>query len=315
MGCSRAAGLLLAGALALQGCGTNKDALDLTKPVTGEAANNAEKAFKAGEYERKSQNYLEATRYYEYIKQNFPYSQYAPLSELSLCDMIYQRDDFENAAKAYEEFVKSHPSHPRADYSSFRVGLARYQDKPSDAFILPPSYEREQTPLKNALDAFNRFLASYPTSPFVPEARIHAADCRKRLLLHERYVADFYSKRQAWAGSAGRWTNIAQNYGDLEGGKLRGEALWHAGEAWRAAKNLVAETQTLKRLVAQATPDDSHRAPAQKRLEELEKSQVAPAALGLEPKPAEPKPPEVKPAEPKAPEPKAPPPAPDAAKK
>ena len=299
-------GGLAAAALALCGCASSSaDQVDLTKPVTGEAAGNAEKAFKQGESERKSSNFLEAQRYYEYIKQNFPYSQYAPLSELSICDMIFQREDFENAAKAYEEFVKSHPSHPRADYAAFRVGLARYQDRPSDSFILPPSYEREQTSLKNAADAFNRFLASYPTSPLVPEARIHLTDCRQRLLRHERYVAEFYAKREAWAGVANRWTNIAQSYGDLDGGKLRGEALWRAGEAFRSGNDPVKEHLVLKRLVTQLPASDQYRAQAQKRLDELEKSQVAPAALGLPPAPEKPAP--EKPAPEK--------PAPDAPKK
>jgi outer membrane protein assembly factor BamD len=294
-------------ACALLACaGSGADSVDLTKPVTGEAASNAEKAFKKGEEERRATNYLDATRYYEYVKQNFPYSQYAPLSELSLCDMLYDRDEYDSAAKAYEEFVKSHPSHPKADYASFRVGLSRYQDKPSDVFILPPSYEREQTSLKNAVDAFNRFLAGYPTSPLVPQARIHLADARKRLVRHEQYVAGFYWKRNAFAGSAGRWTGIAQTYGDLDSGKMRGEALWRASEAWRAAKDQTAEVQVLQRLMAQATPDDEHRGQAQKRLEEIEKSKVPPAALGLPPAAPPPSPPAAKPPEAKPPEAKAP---------
>jgi hypothetical protein len=77
----------------------------------------------------------------------------------------------------------------------------------------------------------------------------------------------------------------------------------------------VNEVQVLRRLVAQAAPDDEHRPQAQKRLEEIEKSKVPPAALGLpeasppppaatppEAKPPEAKPPEAKPVEPKAPD-------------
>ena len=280
-------------AIALAGCfGTSSaESIDITKPITGEAATNAEKAYRRGESERKSASYLEATRYYEWVKNNFPYSQYSALSELALADMAFDRDDWETSAKAYEEFVKSHPSHPRADYSSYRVGLARYNDKASDSFILPPSYEREQVPVRAALDAFTRFLAGYPTSALVPEAKIRRDDCRRRLAQHEQYVAGFYWKRNAWRGSAARWMNVAQTYGDLQEGKLRGEAYWRASEAWRKAGALPEEKVALQRLIAQA-PQDEHRPAAEKRLQEMKDNQVSPAALGLPPaaeqKPKEP---------------------------
>jgi outer membrane protein assembly factor BamD len=272
---------------ALCGCwaATSADSVDITKPVVGEAATNAEKAYRRGEAERKSSNYLEATKYYEWVKNNFPYSQYSALSELALADMAFDRDDFDTSAKAYEEFVKSHPSHPMADFASYRVGLSRYNDKASDNFILPPSYEREQAPVRNALDAFNRFLAAYPTSKYAPEARSRIIDCRARLARHERFVAEFYWKRGAWQGSAGRFMALGQTYGDLDDGKLRGEAFWRAGEAFRKAGDPINERVALQRLLAQA-PQGPYRAEAERRLKEI--PAVPPAALGVEPKTATP---------------------------
>lgn len=265
-------------AAALVACAsTGAETVDITKPITGDAATNAEKAYRRGEAERKSTNYLEATRYFEWVKNNFPYSQYSALSELALADMAFDRDDHDTAAKAYEEFVKSHPSHPQADYAAYRVGLARYNDKASDSFILPPSYEREQTALKQAVEAFNRFLAAYPTSKNVPEAKIRLADSRKRLAAHEKYVADFYGKRGHWRGSAQRWMGLANNYGDLDDNKLRGEALWNAGRAWREAGDFANERSALQRLVAVAPPDP-RKADAEKRLSQIQ--EVPPAALG-----------------------------------
>jgi outer membrane protein assembly factor BamD len=270
---------MLAGA-ALFSCAG--ETIDVTKPVTGEAATNAEKAYKRGEEERKSSNWIEATKLFEYVKNNFPYSQYSPLSELALADMAFDRDENETAAKAYEEFVKNHPSHPKADYASYRSGLARYNDKASDSWILPPSWEREQAPVKNALDGFNRFLLSYPTSKLVPDARAKIEDCRRRLAAHERYVATFYAKKDAWKGSAQRWMIIAQTYGDLEGGKLRGEAYWMAGDAYRRANDLVDEQLALNRLILQS-PGDEHRQAAEQRLADIAQRQAPPGAVGIDP--------------------------------
>ena len=183
--------LLCAAAVLFAACAGGKDSLDITKPVTGAEATNAERAYKRGINEKNDKNYIEATRYLEWVRSNFPYSQYSALAELALADMAFEREDFASAATAYQDFVKSHPSHPRADYASYRVGLAFYQDKPSDFWLLPPSYEKDQTPIRSANDALQRFVISYPKSEYVPRARDLINVCRERLAAHDRYVADF----------------------------------------------------------------------------------------------------------------------------
>ena len=248
--------------------GADKAGVDITKPVTGDAATNAERAYKNGLEEKKSSNFVEATRYLEYVRNNFPYSQYAALSELALADMAFERDDYATAATAYQDFVKSHPSHPRADFAAFRVGLAYYQDKAGDWFLLPPSHEKDQAPVKNALDALQRFVLAYPKSELEPQARRLIADCRERLAEHEKYVAQFYWKRESWKGAAGRLIGLADTYGDLDGGKLRGESLWQAGQAYGKIHDVARERSTLTRLLQEA-PYDPHRREAESILKTL----------------------------------------------
>ena len=249
-------------------CAGGKDAVDITKPVTGAEASNAEKAFNRGVQERKDKNYLEAVRYFEYVRNNFPYSQFASLAELAIADMSFDRDDWATAATQYLDFVKGHPSHPKADYAAFRAGLARWEDRPSDLWLLPPSSEKDQGPLRSALDALQRFVLSYPNSEYVPRARELIADTRERLARHEQYVADFYWKRNAWKGAAGRLVGLADNYGDLRGGKVRTDSLWRAGEAYRNLKDPANERKMLQRLVQEA-PDGEHARDAQARLRQL----------------------------------------------
>jgi outer membrane protein assembly factor BamD len=273
MGGNRTLFLLCAALLAA--CAGGKDSIDITKPVTGAEATNAERAYKKGITEKNDKNYIEATRYLEWVRSNFPYSQYASLSELAVADMAYEREDFAGAATAYQDFVKSHPSHPRADYAAYRVGLAYYKDKPSDFWLLPPSIEKDQTPIRSALDALQRFVISYPKSEFVPKARDVINVCRERLAAHDRYVADFYCKRQAWKGAAGRFLSLADAYGDLDGGRVRGDALWRAGEAYRNLGDPGNERKALQRLVQEA-PRNEHRGEAEARLRTL--PQAAPPA-------------------------------------
>ncbi len=262
--------LSLLSAALLSSCASG-NAADITKPVTGAAASDAAKAYDKGMAEKKDKNYLEATRYLESVRNNFPYSQYAALAELAIADMDFERDDYGAAASAYQDFVKSHPSHGKADYAAFRVGLAYYQDKPSDWFLLPPSQEKDQAPIRQAVEALQRFVIGYPKSEFVPKARDLINECRERLSAHDRYVAGFYWKRKAWRGAAGRLISLADTYGDLDGGKLRTDSLWRAAVAYQFANDTRLQRETLERLVQEAPPGDPHRRDAEAVLRSLPK--------------------------------------------
>jgi outer membrane protein assembly factor BamD len=263
-------------------CGHGKDGIDITKPVTGAEASNAAIAYNKGQQEKKDQNYIEATRLLEYVRTNFPYSQYSALAQLSLADMAFDREDWAAAATQYQDFVKSHPSHPKADYAAYRVGFAYFQDRPSDLFLLPPSYEKDQQPVRQALEALNRFVAAYPKSEYMPKARAMISDCRELLAAHERYVAEFYSKREQWRGAAQRYITLADTYGDLRDGKTKGDALWNAARAWRNAKDPGDERAVLRRLVQEA-PNSPHLKQAEQRL-----AQIPAAAPETKPVPEKP---------------------------
>ncbi|HTO95692.1 MAG TPA: outer membrane protein assembly factor BamD [Myxococcales bacterium] len=275
--------LLLAMACA---CAGGKDAgVDITKPVTGAEASNAAKAYEKGMAEKKDGNPMEATRFFEYVRNNFPYSQYASLAQLAIADMAFERDDWNQAALQYQDFVKAHPSHPKADYAAFRVGQAYFNDRPSELFLLPPSFEKDQGPLRQALEALNRFVSAYPKSEYNAKARAMISDCREMLAAHERYVGEFYWKREQWKGAAGRFMTLADTYGDLEGGKLRSESLWRAAQAYRNASDPARERKTLQRLVQEA-PQSPHRGEAEAMLQKIPAEAPPPGQKPESPQPA-----------------------------
>ena len=282
--------------VALCACASGGSGVDITKPVTGAEASNAAKAYEKGMQEKKDHNPLEATRYFEYVRNNFPYSQYAALAQLAIADMAYERDDWSQAATLYQDFVKSHPSHPKADYAAFRAGMAYFNDRPSDVFMLPPGYEKDQAPVRQALEALNRFVSGYPKSEYAPKAREMIHDCRELLARHERYVADFYWKREQWRGAAGRYMTLADTYGDLQGGKVQADSLWRAAQAYRNANDPGDERKALQRLVQEA-PRDPRRAEAEALLRQIPAN--APVTSPTDAKPAPTAPPEgAKPAAP-----------------
>jgi outer membrane protein assembly factor BamD len=249
-------------------CASGKNDVDITKPVSGAEASNASKAYEKGLEERRTMNYLEATRYFEFVKNNFPYSQYAALAELAVADMYYDRDEWAGAANTYADFVKNHPSHPQAPYASYRVGLAHWQDRPSSFFLFPPPYEKDLAPVRAALEGFQHFLNQYPKSEFVPQAQITANEARDLLAAHERYVAEYYAKHGQWRGAAQRYLTLADSFGDLHDGKVRADSLRRAANAFHEDKDFADERTTLVRLV-QEDPDDPNRPKAEARIQQI----------------------------------------------
>jgi outer membrane protein assembly factor BamD len=263
-----ARGLALALALALSSGCAHKEQVDITAPITGESGTNAEKGYRRGLQEKKDSNFIEATRYLEWVRNNFPYSQYASLAELALADMTFERDDFPTAAAAYLDFVKGHPSHAKADYAAFRVGLSWFEGRPDEWFLVPPGHEKDQTNVRQALDALQKFTLQYPKSEMLPEARRLMDESRSRLAAHERYVAGFYVKKGQWKGAAGRWLTLADQFGDLDQGRVRDEGLWGASEAFAKLEAVEEEASALTRFIEE-TQDQARKAKAQERLAAL----------------------------------------------
>ncbi len=96
---------------------------------------------------------------------------------------------FVEAIDAYKNFIKDHPTHPKVDYASCQIAKSHYKDLPSNFFLFPPAYEKDQAELVTAQNAIKDFLLSYPSSEYRAEGEKMMGEVRRRLAEHEMYVA------------------------------------------------------------------------------------------------------------------------------
>src|ERR1700760_4067497 len=75
------------GALGPSGCATSDDA---TKPVTYSLT--PKQNYEKGMAELKDEDYAEAQKYFQFVKQKYPFSKYAVLAELALADSQFDRN-------------------------------------------------------------------------------------------------------------------------------------------------------------------------------------------------------------------------------
>lgn len=227
-------------------------------PTAEENFQRAEKAFE-------NEDYLEAVALYGHVKNRFPYSRFAAESELRLADTYFAQGKYREAEEAYRTFVKLHPGHAKVDYAAFRVGASAHKAIPSDHFFLPPSYEKDQSAVRGAARTLSEFIASYPESPYVAEARALVQDCTRRLQEHEMYVASFYERRNLLRAAALRLERALSAYPN---GGHDDEALRRLAQVYMRLGEKEKARATLERLLKEF-PQSGERAKAEDLLEAM----------------------------------------------
>lgn len=173
---------------------------------------NARDNYQRGVAEMTKENYADAIKLFEYVRKKFTFSRWATLAELGIADANFGREKYMDAVDEYRAFVKNHPTHDKVTdgYCDFRVGEAYYKEIPSEWFLVPPSYEKDMGPVRDAIRELAAFVVAYPESPYLEKAKRLEEDCVRRLAEHEVYVADFYMKRKRPVAAIGRLEGLVK---------------------------------------------------------------------------------------------------------
>ncbi len=229
------------------------------------APNNVEEMYNNAVQDLKDGYYPEAITGFTDVKTKHPYTKYAALADLRIADTHFERGKFLEAIDAYRSFLKMHPNHVDLAYAMLRIGEAFYEQIPSDWWLLPPSYEKDQGNTRAAIAAYRDLLARYSTSKEAETARGRLDDCRRRLADHELYVARFYFKRERYKAAAERAEGLVREYPSLG---FDEDALWLTAQARFELGEKEPARAALTRLTKDF-PNGSHSAAARQMLEDL----------------------------------------------
>lgn len=199
----------------------------------------ARQNFDEGDAAFKAERYAEAIKFFEHVKNKFPYSKYAVLADLRMADAHFEREKWLEAADAYRLFVRFHPRHEQVPYATWRVALSYYKEMQKGFFLLPAAHETDLASTNDAIRAFDDYLSRYPDGEHVEEARKLRTEARGRLAEHDLYAAKFYVQREKWQGALWRYERVANDFADtpkaaaalLEAGRICEEHLERPDEA------------------------------------------------------------------------------------
>ncbi len=178
--------------------------------------NNPESIYKEAEEDISDKRYLQALEKLRIVKNRFPYSKLSTSAALRIADVLYYEESYAEAAASYEVFRDLHPKHEKADYVLFQIGESYYNQMPS-------SEDRDLTPASKAIESYTELEKLFANSSHLPTAKEHSSEATEQLSQKERYVADFYFKRDNYESAATRYEKLFKNYANS---KSEEHAMW-----------------------------------------------------------------------------------------
>jgi outer membrane protein assembly factor BamD len=225
-GTGACAALIMAAALVVVGaCGGSAPTGKVEYSVS------AQQNYERGVKELEEKDWVAAAKYFSFIKARFPYSRYAVLAELRMADAEVGAGHYLQAIDSYKQFIRLRPTHEMVSngYASFRIGEAYTKMLSGDFWLLPPSYEKDQSATMDAERELKTFLKKYPDSPYREKGADLLQKVSLKLARHEWYVANFYWERGRSMGTVIRLRRLLERY---PGVGYDEEALWLLGQAY-----------------------------------------------------------------------------------
>ncbi|MEE2644225.1 MAG: outer membrane protein assembly factor BamD [Myxococcota bacterium] len=206
-------------------------------------------------------DFISATDHFRTVHTKYVYSRYAPLAEVGEADTDFAQESYALAIEKYQTFIQKRPNHERVPYAFWKIAESYFLQRPTDNFILPPTYEKDLSPSKDALRALRAYLQRYPEGEFRARADKARLSCLQTLAAHELYVADFYLQRDQPGAARGRLERVIADYRAFP-------SLW-SDAAWRLVQVLERlEERSAARALATKVLAETPKQPAAEEVKE-----------------------------------------------
>lgn len=175
---------------------------------------SAAQLYKAGKEELNDGSYSSAEEYYTKLLSRFPYGKLAQQSQLDLAYAYYKSGEPEKALAQIDDFLRTYPQHPYADYALFMKGVVEYEQNISLFSRLIPTNLSQTDPeqLKKAFDDFNLLVQRYPKSEYAEDARYRMVYIRNLLGEHSLEIANYYLRQGAYVSAIARAKQVLEKY-------------------------------------------------------------------------------------------------------
>lgn len=150
--------------------------------------------------------WLVAREYLRQLVDSYPQSPYRADAKLGIADTYLGERTPEStvlAVNEYREFLSFYPTHERAHYAQFKLGMTHFYQMKGP--------ERDQTETKEAIAELTTYLQRYADKALADEARRRLREARDRLSMSEYRVGVFYYRQRWYPGALDRLTTLLKS--------------------------------------------------------------------------------------------------------
>ena len=148
--------------------------------------------------------WLVSREFFRQLIDSYPQSRYRADAKLGVGDSYLGEGSLEGqvlAINEFREFLSFYPTHERADYAQYKLGMAHYYHMRAPA--------RDQTETRETIVELTTFVQRFPNSALFPEASARLREARDRLSDHEYGVGMHYLRtRTSVIGAIDRFNSI-----------------------------------------------------------------------------------------------------------
>ena len=209
--------------------------------LAGRTQMTAEDTYNLGQRFLKRGYYLKALEQFNRVRTYYRDDPFALKAEIAIADMHFQKNEWDAARIAYEDFLKAHPRYSGLDYVLYPLGMTHYKKAPVIA-------DRDQAWTRAAVNTWSTFTLRFPQSPYRPEVDKLLLKSRNRLARKEWIIARFYDQRHAPAAVEQRVLDLLRKYPDSPDVP---RALALLGKAYAQQGNMEMAEAALQRLQEQ----------------------------------------------------------------
>jgi outer membrane protein assembly factor BamD len=159
-------------------------------------------------------NNSRAIRYYTRLIARFPFGLYTEQAQLELAFAQYRDREPDAAISTVDRFLKTYPTHPKADYAQYLRGVTNFYREIGliARYVNINAALRDQGAPRQAFIDFSKLLRDYPNSAYSADARQRMVYLRNMMAQHELNIASYYLRRGAWVAAVNRSKYVLENY-------------------------------------------------------------------------------------------------------
>jgi outer membrane protein assembly factor BamD len=176
----------------------------------------------------KQKKWLTAREFFKQVTETYTQSAYRQDAKLAIGDTYLGEGTSEAlvlAINEFQEFLSFYPTHARADYAQYKLGMAHHKQM--------RSAQRDQTETREAMREFDTFIAKYPSRSLMPDVTARRREVRDRLSESEFEVGAFYFRIHWYPAAIDRLSTLVKTDPEFSN---RDSAYFFLGESLLKAK-------------------------------------------------------------------------------